>query len=42
MVSFDVPVARIDAKGLGNGVTGNGSHDSGVKKVWAANFPKSV
>ena len=30
MVSFDVPFARIDAKGLGNG-----GRDLGVKKVRA-------
>jgi hypothetical protein len=42
MVSFDVPFARIDAKGLGNGGTGNGGRDLGIKKVRAASFLKSV
>ena len=34
MVSFDVPFARIDAKGLGNG-----GRDLGIKKIGAAGRP---
>jgi len=34
MVPFDVPFARIDAKGLGNG-----GHALGVKKIGAARWP---
>ena len=34
MVSFDVPFARIDAKGLGNG-----GRDLGVEKIGAARRP---